>query len=184
MVWRRISFPLGWCIRAGSNWKPFAFWLVNLPPPNLPPPRKKALWSGLINHWFPFIKPAVKPLFLRGVRYGLMTAGHRSVESLHQKKDAAAVVGCWLVLVDWWGCWFTVVGWLVTWKDCKLFFAEGIWWSLNGSESKIWSAWLPFCWKMAVGDRTMFKYMYLVSTSSFSYVHRVRKWIKTKWTQY
>ena len=32
--------------------------IVNLPPPNVPtPPRNEALWSGLINHWFPLIRP-------------------------------------------------------------------------------------------------------------------------------
>ena len=35
------------------SWK----WLVNLPPFQGNPPRNKSLWSGLIKHGFPFIKP-------------------------------------------------------------------------------------------------------------------------------
>ena len=34
-----------------------------------PPPKKKALWSGLLNHKFPAIRPAIKPLFLKGGGY-------------------------------------------------------------------------------------------------------------------
>ena len=44
--------------------------IVNLPPPNIPPPRNKAGYYGLINHWFPLIRPAIKPLFLGGVPWG------------------------------------------------------------------------------------------------------------------
>ncbi len=32
-----------------------------------PPPRNsRPSWSGLINHWFPLIRPAINPLFLGG----------------------------------------------------------------------------------------------------------------------
>ena len=44
-------------------------WLVNLPPPGprTPPTNSRGpLWSGLINHVFPLIRPAIKPLFLGG----------------------------------------------------------------------------------------------------------------------
>ena len=40
--------------------------LVNHPPPNITPPqRNPALWSGLINHWFPSTG-LIKPIFLMG----------------------------------------------------------------------------------------------------------------------
>ena len=39
------------------------------PPPNLPPPEIRPS-EGLMNHWSPLIRPALKPLFLGGVRYG------------------------------------------------------------------------------------------------------------------
>ena len=32
--------------------------------PNVPPPRNKALCSGVINHWFPVMRPEIKPLCL------------------------------------------------------------------------------------------------------------------------
>ena len=41
-------------------------WLVNLPPLTNTHPRNMALWSRLTNHWFPLIRPAIKPLFLGG----------------------------------------------------------------------------------------------------------------------
>ncbi len=33
------------------------------------PPANIALWSGFINHWFPLIRPAIKPLIPGGVPY-------------------------------------------------------------------------------------------------------------------
>ena len=39
------------------------------PPPHVAPQKWLALWSGLINHWFPVIRPAIKPLFLEGVTW-------------------------------------------------------------------------------------------------------------------
>ena len=36
------------------------------PPPKRTPPEIRP-YSGLINYWFPSIRPAIKPLFLRGV---------------------------------------------------------------------------------------------------------------------
>ena len=47
-------------------------WLVTLPPPaDAPPPP--------LNHWFPLIRPFIKPLFPRGIRYGGVgwTSHHR-----------------------------------------------------------------------------------------------------------
>ena len=43
-------------------------WPINqpTPPPPTYPPGNKALWSGHMNHWFPLIRPKIKPLFLRG----------------------------------------------------------------------------------------------------------------------
>ena len=38
--------------------------MASQPPPLTHTPRYKALWSGLINHWFPLIRPAIKPKFL------------------------------------------------------------------------------------------------------------------------
>ena len=42
-------------------------WLVNLPLPNVPPPRKKPalMVRAYENQWFP-LRPAIKPLFLEG----------------------------------------------------------------------------------------------------------------------
>ncbi len=48
-VWRQVSTQ----IMAGPP-----------TPPNLPPPINMALWSGLINHWFPLIRPAIKALWI------------------------------------------------------------------------------------------------------------------------
>ena len=43
-------------------------WLVNLPHPNFPPPRNKALiYKGLLINGFPKKRPAIKPIFLRRV---------------------------------------------------------------------------------------------------------------------
>ena len=44
-----------------------SLWLVNLPPPRYPPAEIGGLiYEGLINHCFPSIRPAIKPLFLKG----------------------------------------------------------------------------------------------------------------------
>ena len=34
-------------------------WLVNLPPSSVAP-REIRFYEGLINHWFPFVRPAIK----------------------------------------------------------------------------------------------------------------------------
>ena len=54
--------------------------LVNLPPLTYPA-RNKALWSGLINHWFPLIRPAIKPLRIWGVALGRRLTSHNISES-------------------------------------------------------------------------------------------------------
>ena len=57
-----MKFPFeGWSIFRGE--------LLPPPPPNIPPRNTYGVmkgYEGLSNHWFPFIRPALKPLFLRG----------------------------------------------------------------------------------------------------------------------
>ena len=52
---REVNWEFG---RLLSCWFPYKTLMASQPtPPNVPPPRNKALWSGLINHWFPLIRP-------------------------------------------------------------------------------------------------------------------------------
>ena len=43
-------------------------WSTNPPGPRTPP-GINPYWRLMKTHWFPFIRPAIKPLFLRGVRW-------------------------------------------------------------------------------------------------------------------
>ena len=72
-------------------------WSTN--PPNVPPPRNKALWSGLINHWFPLIRPAIKTLISGGyvARGGLVDQPltyHNHIV-VHIQKPADKMVWLW-----------------------------------------------------------------------------------------
>ena len=49
----------------GLSWRFLYGWSTNTPPGHVPP-NNKALWSGLFNHCFRLIRPAIKPLFLGG----------------------------------------------------------------------------------------------------------------------
>ena len=42
-------------------------WESKVHPPKLPLSNKYALWSGTINHWFPLIRPAIRPGSFLGV---------------------------------------------------------------------------------------------------------------------
>ena len=44
-----------------------------------PNPRNSRPYEGLINHWFPLIRAAIKPLFLRGVHWGGRLTSHDSL---------------------------------------------------------------------------------------------------------
>ena len=40
--------------------------MTGQPYPGNVPPRKEGPKKGFFDHWFPLIRPAIKPLFLRG----------------------------------------------------------------------------------------------------------------------
>ena len=62
-----------WAVLTGNRWH-LTSWLVNLPPPNVPTPEingNKALSRACYCiHWFPLIRPAIKPLLRAGVVRG------------------------------------------------------------------------------------------------------------------
>ena len=49
-------------VEAGDRWN--HDWSTN------PPLRNRRPYSRLINHWFPLIRPGIKPFFVRGGRLG------------------------------------------------------------------------------------------------------------------
>ena len=67
------------------------------PSSKVPSPRIKALWSQLINHWFPFVKAVLNPLFLAGVRWRMyinwLVISHNNMWS--SKVERLAEVGYW-----------------------------------------------------------------------------------------
>ena len=81
--------------------------LVSLPPPShVPPPNNKALWSGLINHWFPLIRPKIKPLFLGG---GTLGGGWLNS---HVRFSPNTELSCWAeVRSRWWTHWSRFAWW-------------------------------------------------------------------------
>ena len=57
---------------------------ARIPPPKLPPQEIAGLIKGLLIHWFPLIRPAIKPLFLMGVRlWGGSLKGLKVGKSTH-----------------------------------------------------------------------------------------------------